>query len=159
MGAGPAQPARRSARQAAFDLLARREYSAAELASRLEARGYEPQEVRTVVDGLRREGLQCDERFAEAFVRSRTSRGQGPLRIAAELRSRGIDESLLSAMLDDPAAAWIERARRVRERRFGAASPRDQREKARQARFLAQRGFTGEQVYAALARFASEEEY
>jgi len=38
--------------------------------------------------------------------------------------------------------------REVREKKFGPEQPRDFRERNRQMRFLQQRGFTSEQIYA-----------
>jgi regulatory protein len=45
---------------------------------------------------------------------------------------------------------WLATARAVRRKRFGAEPPRDFRERAKQARFLQYRGFTADQVRAAL---------
>jgi regulatory protein len=45
---------------------------------------------------------------------------------------------------------WHELARAVRAKRFGAARPRDYKERARQARFLQYRGFDAAQIRSAL---------
>ena len=96
------------------------------------------------------EGYLSDARFAEVFVRSRHDRGVGPLKIRAELRERGVVESLVEDAFRELAADWFDAARQQRDKRFGASPPQDFKERARQIRFLQRRGFSGEQVRAAL---------
>ena len=52
-----------------------------------------------------------DARFAESFVRVRSERGQGPLRIRAELRERGVTDVLVDEVLTDHGGVLAERAR------------------------------------------------
>ena len=129
--------------------LARREYAAAELVDKLVQRGYDDGVVRTVVRALGEAGLQDDARYTEAFIRSRVERGHGPVKIGVELRRRGVDGDAIGPALED-AADWFALARAQRERRFGDARPGDWGERAAQARFLEQRGFTRDQIKAAL---------
>jgi len=109
-------------------------------------RGYEEQSVQAVVAELAREGLQSDDRFTESYVHNRLAKGLGPLRIALELRERGIDAELTTLHLDRPAEEWLERATEVRQKRFGRRQPATFREQARQSRFLQQRGFSGDHI-------------
>ena len=134
-----------ASREAAIRFLARREYAVAELQGRLTQRGHEPETVAAVVAELAEEGLVSDERFAEAFVNSRLERGQGPMKIGAELRQRGVEPALAEPHLE--AVDWMEQARSAYHHRFGDADPpADHRERAKRMRFLQQRGFTAEQV-------------
>ena len=93
-------------------------------------------------------GLLDNARFAESFVHSRIQRGQGPQKIRAELRERGIDETQISDCLAEYNALWREHIEAVRCKRFGPGLPADFRERSRQMRFLQQRGFTSEQISA-----------
>ena len=127
-------------------LLARREHSAQELFHKLRAREYDESAIQTAIDSLIKDGLQSDERFAEQFIRSRTERGYGPVRIRLELRERGIDDAIISHSLDMNDPVWKERARVVREKRFGHKVPDAYSERARQARFLQQRGYAFDQI-------------
>ena len=129
-----------------MDLLARREHSAAELTRKLLARGFDAEAVAGVLDVLGREGLQSDARFAETFVYSRFQRGAGPARIRAELHARGGGEDLIGEALAALDAEWLQLLRSVRARKFGPDLPGDFRERARQMRFLQQRGFSSEQI-------------
>ena len=92
------------------------------------------------------EGLLDDQRFTEVFVRSRQSRGQGPLRIRAELRQRGVDESVIDAHLDEGASDWQQCLRSAHDGKYGNQLPSDFKERARRARFLEYRGFSAEQI-------------
>ena len=102
------------------------------------------------MDALEAENLLSDRRFTENFVVQRTARGHGPLKIRHELRARGIEDGLAAAYVDADRLSWCERALAVRHKRFGAGPPEDIRERSRQARFLAQRGFEQEQIRYAL---------
>lgn len=140
----------RSARRRALDLLARREHSRLELERKLRRAGFAASEVNETLAQLVEEGLLSDERYAEAYIRSCTERGIGPLRIRHDLAARGVEASLVTRLVDPGEAAWAARGRSVRTARFGEELPREPREIARQRRFLAGRGFTWEQVRAAL---------
>jgi len=134
----------------AIELLTRREHSQGELRNKLFRRGFAINEVNTVIENLANQGLQNDERFLESFVASRAARGQGPLKIAAELRSRGITQEQLLTVIDYHDPQWQNSACKVRQRRFGTL-PKDYQKRMAQARFLAQRGFTSDQIKAALS--------
>lgn len=134
-----------------MQLLARREHSTLELRHKLTARDFEAAIVDGVLAGLRQEGFLSDERFTETYVFSRVSRGFGPLRIRAELRERGVDDALISRFLAPDAANWCRHVAEARRKRFGSGRPRDFAERARQTRFLQQRGFSLEQIKGAFA--------
>ena len=127
-------------------LLARREHSVRELRTKLSARGHPAGEIGSALDELAERGLVSDERFAEAFLRSRLERGQGPLKIRAQLRERGVAGALIDAALGAAQIDWNQRAAAARGRRFGAGPPEDRADMARQARFLRGRGFSEGQV-------------
>jgi len=143
------EPSAADARHVALGLLARREHSRAELSSKLGARGLQDDLVCTLLDQLVAEGLLSDERFAEIYVRTRSEKGFGPVRIRHELRQHGVDGDTIHVFLDAAAIAWDEIISRERAKRFGDTLPDEYRERARQARFLQQRGFTAEQIHAA----------
>ncbi len=128
-----------------MDLLARREHSLAELREKLAARDFSPADIDAALADLSREGLADEVRFVEAFVASRIRKGQGPIRIRAELVQRGVDGEIIAQYLAN-ACDWPALARDVRAKRFGASPPKDFRDRARQSRFLEYRGFTVEQV-------------
>jgi regulatory protein len=127
-------------------LLARREHSARELAAKLEARGHDAEDVAVALSELQSKSLQSDARFCESYVHHRIERGYGPLRIRHELEQRGVERTLIAATLDALDPDWSARLAEVRRARFGPHLPRDRNERARQMRFLAQRGFQADAI-------------
>ena len=142
--AGPTK--RASVRDAAIRLLAGREHSRFELRRKLLARRHAAADIDRVLDALAADGLQSDDRFAESYVRSCLGRGQGPLKIRASLKQRGIDDDLAAAAVDLDDGDWRALAEAARGKRFGSAPPEDRRQWAKQARFLAGRGFPSDIV-------------
>ena len=127
-------------------MLAAREHARAELRRKLLAQGYSTEYVDEVLDQLASQNLQSDERFAEHYVAQRVRQGYGPLRIAAELRERGIAEHLIAdwVVTNDP--EWRQRMEAVVSRRFGELAARDRRELSKRARFLEYRGFSADLI-------------
>jgi len=135
-------------RLAALRLLARRDFATAELRQRLLARGFEPAEVEESVNELTAAKALDDARYAGNYVTYHGGRGEGPLRIAAQLRHLGVADGLIEAALAG-GPDWRALARQARQSRFGAKPPANWSEKARQARFLQYRGFSADHIRAA----------
>jgi regulatory protein len=102
--------------------------------------------VLAVVEQLRDEGLQSDDRFTEAYVHSRVQRGFGPVRIRQELRERSISDELIALHLKINDSLWNEEVRQVREKKYGKVLPSTYQDKMKQSQFLQYRGFTSEQI-------------
>jgi regulatory protein len=140
----------RSVRTVALALLAGRDFSRQELTERLVAKGYVPEIVDAAVAELVAEGLLREERYAERFVTQKSGRGRGPVRIRMDLRQKGVDAEAIDTALKESDVDWTAAARATRIRRFGPEMPADRRERAKQARFLQYRGFSSDQIRAAL---------
>ena len=140
-------------RRAAMDMLARREHSQQELREKLRRKFSSAHDlIDAELARLSRDGLQSDARLAEALVRSRTGRGQGPVRIKSELRSRGVSDSEIAEALELADVNWLELVLRVAEKKYGKAGPQDAKERARRSRFLQQRGFSFDLIKLAMYR-------
>jgi regulatory protein len=137
-----------AARLAAMTLLARRDFTARELTDRLMQRGLEEVAAAGVVAELIRAGVLNDGRYAQNYVAYRAGRGQGPLRIAAELRRSGLAADLIEAALAT-GPDWSALARKVLRAKFGPQLPDSWAQRARQARFLQYRGFSSDHIRAA----------
>jgi|TARA_Y100000310_G_scaffold344278_1_gene456180 regulatory protein len=134
-------------RRAAMDMLARRDHSVKELRTKLARRFSSATElISTEVDKLKEEGLQSDQRLAEHLVRSRVGKGQGPVKIKAELRSKGLSDDLIEQTLLETDVDWEVLVKEVACKRFGESPPVNQRDRAKRVRFLQQRGFLFEQI-------------
>lgn len=133
-----------SLRTRAMRLLARREHSRAELKRKLSAHAADGDDVEALLDDLVIRGWLSDVRFAEQSIRSK-SRRFGPLKLAQQLRGRGVDEESIAAGFRSAAADGASSLEDVWRSRF-RAPPADEREKARHARFLQGRGFPLDEI-------------
>ncbi|MBS0379924.1 MAG: regulatory protein RecX [Proteobacteria bacterium] len=142
-----ADPAR--ARTLALGLLARRDFATGELREALEKRGCLAGVAEGVVGELAEEGLLNESRYVENYVSWHAGRGQGPVRIAADLRRQGVPDGLIAASIaarDD----WVQLAAKACRTKFGGRAPKSWPEKARQMRFLQYRGFSADHIRAAV---------
>ena len=109
-----------------MDYLARREHGRVELFNKLTKFGFDPHIAEEAIKQLIDDGLQSDERFVEAFVRSRINQGKGPARIRADLNNRGVPGSLIDNGLLEAEQNWFDLAREVHARKFGFEQPREE---------------------------------
>ncbi len=130
--------------------LARREHSSLELEQKLLRKGCSPTLARALIADLAARRLVSDDRFVETLIRARRTRGLGPVRIAQELKEKGIGAGAIDDQLDFSSPLWSEEIECVRRKKFGSALPQTAAERAKQARFLQYRGFTHEQIRRAL---------
>jgi regulatory protein len=140
-----------AARDRALRVLGRREHSAVELRRKLEHRGVDAAIAGAVVEELASAGWQSDARYAETLVRSRIAQGYGPLRIEAELEQAAVPAERIAEAMSAAAPDWRALAAALQQRRFGAV-PKKAADWQKQYRYLAGRGFTAEQVHAALRK-------
>lgn len=134
----------KSVREQALDYLSRREHSRLELQRKLQSKGFQQEEILEALNRLADQDLQNDQRFAECFIRCRSSLGFGPLRIMMELKQRGIAESDYQAYLAN--LDWPEICRGAWQKKFAGQKTKDFKERARQQRFLLQRGFATDDI-------------
>ncbi|TNF92033.1 MAG: regulatory protein RecX, partial [Gammaproteobacteria bacterium] len=107
-------------------------------------------EIAEALQCLQERGLQSDDRFAEDYVQSHLQRGYGPYKLLAELKQRGVDETLAQNVVYSDEIDWFELARRVVVKKYGIDAPQDFNDRAKRMRFLQQRGFTQEQTQHAI---------
>ena len=148
----------------ALRLLSMREYSRKGLAAKLEesaarmlkfASAEEDSEelvpaiplavqIETVLDEFEVRGWLSDQRFAEALVRRRSERF-GTRKIQDELAQAGVDSSKTADLLKNLKETEYQRAHELWLRKFGTLAT-EQKERARQYRFLAFKGFSSDVV-------------
>ena len=143
----------------ALGWLAQREQSRSELRRKLLRAALQTQDteaepaddiagqIERLLDALQAQGLLSEERFVESRVRVRAP-GLGTRRIQMELARHGL--KLPAQPLQQLRDSELQRATQLWQRRFGA-SAQDARERARQMRVLASRGFSGEVIRRVLA--------
>jgi len=146
---------RPSLRVRALRLLAARERSRAELRRKLADDDTDPGELESVLDELQREGLLSEARLAEQLIHAARGR-YGSRRVLERLRERGLDGEALERAEQALKVQELESARAVWHKRFGRP-PATLQEKAKQARFLAGRGFSNQVIHCVLGRGAEDQ--
>jgi regulatory protein len=141
----PAKP-RRSAYDKALALVARREHSRVQLKTKLRQSGYEGDETTAAIDRLGEQQYQDDDRFAGMLLRSRIAQGYGPMRLRMELKTHGLGDAAIRALLDAEEVDWLASAANQLRRRYGGTRAADAAERAKRAQFLLRRGFDGSTV-------------
>jgi regulatory protein len=128
----------------ALKLLSNREHSRRELERKLAQHETEPGQLKAALDDLQARGFIDEQRVVDSVVHRRAGR-LGAGRIKQELQAKGLDAERVALAVASLKATEVERAREVWRRKFGAL-PQDAAQRAKQARFLAARGFGGEVI-------------
>jgi regulatory protein len=155
--AGKSQRPVRSLKGRALGYLSRREYSRAELSRKLTPfleEADSPEKLETLLDSLEGEGWLSDSRFAESLVHRRASR-LGASRIVGELKRHAVGQTLIEEASAQLRETELTRAQAVWRKKFGQL-PETPAERAKQARFLASRGFSGATIGKILKGFEDE---
>jgi regulatory protein len=101
-------------------------------------------DIEVILDDFEARGWLSDERFAEALVRRRSER-YGTRKIQDELERAGVDSNKSAQLLKTLKETEYQRAYELWSRKFGVTA-QEQKERARQYRFLASKGFSSEVV-------------
>ncbi len=133
-------PSKKKCYAAAMRMLVRREHSVFELTQKLTTKEFDRVDIEQTLGLLIEQNYQSDERFTVDFIQMRFNQGKGPIKIAVDLRQRGINSFDLS-MHD-----FYVLAQQIRVRKFGKQIPDDYKQQAKQKRFLQSRGFDFEQI-------------
>jgi regulatory protein len=137
--AGPDTPAQLKAR--ALRHLARREHSRAELARKLAPHADSSDALQLLLNELESRKQLSDERFAEQRAHV-MARKYGPARIRQDLQSKGIAAEIAEGVTIENE---MERARAIIGRKYPTCATTPE-ERAKRARFLQGRGFSGDVI-------------
>lgn len=129
----------------ALRLLAGREHSRIELERKLAAHAPTPEALAQVLDDLQAKDFISQARVVASVINRRQAR-LGASRIKRELQDKGIDAQEVVQAMVGLKASELERAREVWRKKFDrkGEAPTSPADKARQMRFLAGRGFSGD---------------
>ncbi len=139
-------------RATALAWLGRQEYSEAKFRRKLAQAEASDEQIELVVAEFIANNWLSEQRYCEAFVRSRIRKGQGWLRICNDGRVQGLDEKTLKQALNDSQTDWFELARETYQKRYAPSDKLEMKEKAKRLRFMQYRGFSAEQVSYAMAQ-------
>jgi regulatory protein len=137
----------------ALRMLATREHARVELERKLRQYEVEPGQLREVLDELQAKGFIDTQRVVESVVHQRAGK-LGVARIRQELQHKGVaGDAAAATALAALQATELERARTVWHKKFGQRAGEgapsempDAAQRARQMRFLASRGFSGDTI-------------
>jgi regulatory protein len=144
----PAEPVAlsvRDLRERALRLLARREHSRLELSQKLSRLGATEQDIEALLDQLQASGKLSEARLVEQTLAIRGKR-YGHLKLKHELRAKGVSDAQIAEGLGRSKILELQAATAIWQRKFGQF-PKSIQEKARQVRFLQNRGFSLEVIH------------
>ena len=133
-----------SLRARALRYLARRDYTRSELQRKLAPYAEDQSELESLLEDLEKSGSLSEQRFVEQMVHARQGK-YGSLRIAQELRAKGIADELIRSTVTQIKGGELASARTVWTKKFGSL-PTDAKQRAKQMRFLQSRGFSMEVI-------------
>lgn len=136
-------------RKKLMDFLSRREHSKKELFNKLFKRVDNLELLNQEINKLANEGLQSDERFSEAYIRSKTQAGYGPVKIKMELAQKGISNNFLEKKFTELKINWEEEINELLQRKFPKTKYNFEEEtiKAKAINFLQRRGYDFDLCY------------
>ncbi|MGO1473611.1 MAG: regulatory protein RecX [Psychrobacter sp.] len=155
----------------AFYYLSRREYGKAELKQKLLDKEQDPEKIEALLEEFEEKGYQSDYRTTLMLIRENIRKGRGRGRIKQEFYNKkiampgNIDELIDMAnteseefrdFVDDSAdnlvdgVDWLKLAVTARTKKYGNDIPTEQKDKAKQLRFLQYRGFNTDICFQAL---------
>ena len=128
----------------AIGLLATREHSPVELRRKLAPHAESEEQLEALLQELRQQGYLSEQRFVESIIQRRADR-YGRRRIQQELDGHRVPAEIGAPLMQALAESERERAYAAWCKRFGEL-PADLHERARQHRFLSQRGFDADVI-------------
>lgn len=129
----------------AIRYLSYRDHSEVELIKKLKPHADSEEQLQVTLQKLRDKQYLSNERFADSFI-SRKSKNFGMNRLTQEMRQHQLSQPIIQKQLQELKTTEFERAFAVWEKKFGSVAT-EQRDLAKQMRFLVSRGFDLEIVY------------
>ncbi len=143
------------ATEKAIALLSYRQMSGKELLSKLKQKGVPAGAAQAAVERLYELRMLDDEAYARAIVRHYANKGYGSARIRMELNRRGIDRDYWDDSLEEAPDNSDKLDRLLRAK---LSDPEDRNEVRKATAALFRRGFSWEEIRAALQRIQEESE-
>ncbi|MBQ6998771.1 MAG: regulatory protein RecX [Clostridia bacterium] len=144
------------AKAKAFDIVARKMVTENELRTKLTDKGYDGMICDIVIETMREYNYINDADYCVSFFDYAVSKGWGKIKIRAELKRRGVDESTVSAAMAEYDDCPEQRIYDLLCRKFTDADLKDYKQKQKVLRFFASRGFDFDSIQSAVSRFISE---
>ncbi|MGL0930502.1 recombination regulator RecX [Vibrio vulnificus] len=144
-------PPMMSCKETAIQLLSRRDHGQYELKQKLTVKGYASQDIENALHFFLEHGYLDDLRYAKSQIRQHVGKGHGERRIRQELSLKQVADSVVENAFTEEPQDWFELAKSVAMKKFNGVKAKEQKEYAKQVRFLQYRGFSFEQIRYALS--------
>ena len=128
----------------ALRYLATREHSRMELERKLKPHAESAEQLAQVLNELIAKDFISEARVVESVINRRAAKF-GAARVKHELLGKGLDAELVAEAMSGLKATEVERARQIWRRKFDGPAL-DAAGRAKQMRFLAARGFSGDTI-------------
>ena len=125
-------------------MLSAREHSRAELERKLARFEEVPGTLAQALDALEAKNFISEQRVAESLVHRRSSK-LGVARLQQELQAKGLEQQTIQEALHQARTTELDRAQTIWRKKFDQVAQSPQ-ERAKQMRFLAGRGFSGDTI-------------
>lgn len=125
----------------ALEFLSRREYAYLELFTKLGKYTEDSDEIKNVLDELQNSGYLSEERYIKSYLNSK-SRKSGLAKIKYSLKQKTGNAKLIEKIIKENPIDEYSSAKYLWEKKFGGMVATDQREIAKQIRFLQSRGYS-----------------
>jgi len=140
-------------------MLAIREHSKKQIAEKLAKKGFASETIQTALVYLIDENWLSESRFCSSFIRSKSAKGHGLMRIETELRQQNISQDCIGqTLLEDP-VDWQNVCEQALLKKIRAYSMTDKKlikqdfnRRVKLEKFLRYRGFSAEEIKTAVNR-------
>ena len=138
----------------AFYLISHKMYSKKSLTEKLIQKGFQADDVENTINKLVRLNYVNDEKFADELIKYLTSKGKGPFYIKNELKQQGIDNEIISKLLDnkteeEPYLQIIN----IMKKKYPKFNGNDRNEIRKIAMFFQRRGFSSQDIAKAFREY------
>ncbi len=147
------------AKDTAYNYLSYRAGSVKEVRDKLAQKEFAEETIEQVVDDLQRQKLLNDSEFARRFVEARLGRANGSLKLAQELRRKGIETEIIDEVLGEFAATLDSEERAIGllgKQAWRYRGLERDKAKRRMLGFLARRGYDAQMARSAVDKVWQE---
>ena len=127
-----------------MNALSRREHSEKEIYLKFISLVESKNTLSEEISKLKEEGLLSDDRFAEAYIRSRYHSGFGPVRIKYELEKKGIVQDKIEKSFQEIDLDWDSKLKKELKKKFTSQESKLDYDKI--IKFFLYRGFDLEKI-------------
>lgn len=135
----------------AITLLAKKDYSSGRLSSLLSKLTEKEEYVERVVRRLSDSHYINDTQLINNLIDKHIKKLHGPTRIKQEIRQKGFPQELIDQKIEESGIDWYSMAKEARIKKFSDTPPSEQKEKAKQIRYLQYKGFSMDMILEALS--------